>query len=242
MSTEAVDRLHVLRNAGGMVVTISARGAALQSWLAADRYGKLGEVLAGPGEAGDALWEGEPGADGLHLRHANASVHYRLGEDGSLRIEVEAPASSAPRPRFKLCGGDVGDHLLTIEADDYWERDQAGRMLRCVSVAGTAFDFRSSAAIGARLVWPDAQIKLAGGFDHCFRVAPAQGAAGVGLRPVARVLDLASGRELQVLTSAPILHFFSGGGRGLSFAALAADISPAQPVRQTTVYRLGLQL
>jgi aldose 1-epimerase len=36
-----------LRNAEGMSVTISERGAALVSWLAPDRYGRMADILLG---------------------------------------------------------------------------------------------------------------------------------------------------------------------------------------------------
>jgi aldose 1-epimerase len=43
----ADDRLHTLRNAQDMRLTISERGAALVSWWAPDRYGHVADVLLG---------------------------------------------------------------------------------------------------------------------------------------------------------------------------------------------------
>ena len=43
----AQDQLYTLRNAQDMRVTISERGAALVSWWAPDRYGRVADVLLG---------------------------------------------------------------------------------------------------------------------------------------------------------------------------------------------------
>jgi aldose 1-epimerase len=45
--TRSEDRLYTLRNAQGMSLTISERGAALVSWLTPDRYGRMADVLLG---------------------------------------------------------------------------------------------------------------------------------------------------------------------------------------------------
>jgi aldose 1-epimerase len=132
------------------------------------------------------------------------------------------------------------------------------------TVAGTAFDFREPAPIGARLRWPDSQIGMAGGFDHCFFVrnhfAGGQGA----LREVARVLDPASGRCLRLSTTEAAVRFsmrMPGAGieagpsqHGADGFFLDADsrpelasatwpqvvLRPGQVYRQTTVYQLSL--
>src|SRR4051812_12243 len=41
------DKLFTLRNSRDMALTISERGAALVSWFAPDRYGKVADVLLG---------------------------------------------------------------------------------------------------------------------------------------------------------------------------------------------------
>lgn len=51
----SVDNLYTLRNAQAMQLTISERGAALVSWLAPDRDGRLGEVLLGYPDARDYI-------------------------------------------------------------------------------------------------------------------------------------------------------------------------------------------
>lgn len=335
----AQDQLFELRNADGMKVTISERGAALVAWKAPDRYGRHADVVLGYAEhaayrdnqvylgaiigrwanriaagrfeldgqpvqtvvndRGNHLhggpqgfhalrWEGAADEDGVSLRLVSPAgdagfpgqlevcVRYQLDDRGALRIDYQAisdaatPISLTAHPYFNLNGGvaDVGDHMLQIDADEYLATDASGIPLARTSVSGTAFDFRRPAAIGARLCWPDQQLQLAQGFDHCFCLRDsAEGRSGP-LREVARVVDPGSGRCLQVATTEPGLQFYSGnyldGVRGYSARpytrhdgfcleaghfpdqlnspqAAAAILRPGQVYRQTTIYRLSLQ-
>jgi aldose 1-epimerase len=190
-----------------------------------------------------ALWQGRiegdalrltlesPDGDGGYPGNLQAEVCYRLDDDGALSIDYTA-TSDAPTPinltshgYFNLNGGsaDIGDHLLTIEADAYLKTDAGLIPTGVVPVAGTAFDFRQPAPIGPRLGWPDPQIALAGGFDHCFCLREAAdagavpkssiGAPGSATRPlreVARVYDPGTGRQLTVATTETGLQFYSG--------------------------------
>lgn len=333
------EQQHTLRNANGMSITISERGASLVSWWAPDRYGRVCDVLLGyPDEQGyvanrfyfgavigrwanriakgrfeldgvamqapvndrgnhlhggehgfhTALWQATSGSNSVALKlsspHGDAGfpgnlevqVSYRLDDDGRLTIDYEAvsdaptPINLTAHPYFNLNGGstDVGDHMLQIDADYYLEVDAGGIPVGVAAVGGTPFDFRQPAAIGPRLGWPDAQIRLAGGFDHCYCIpAHARGKSGT-LREVARVYDPGSGRRLEVSTTEAGLLFYSGNqlegvqGRGAQPYARhggfcleahaypdqingrhAAEVilRPGQVYRQTTVYRLSLQ-
>ncbi|MFC5463046.1 aldose epimerase family protein [Massilia niabensis] len=332
-------RLFTLRNAHGMHLTISERGAALVSWWAPDRYGRSADVLLGyrePQEYADdtcyfgaivgrwanriargqfaldgkpvqaavndrgnhlhggpqgfhaARWHGEASGQRVSLRldspsgqggfpgNVEVQVDYTLGDDGSLCIEYQAVADAATpinltsHPYFNLNGGrgDVGDHMLQIDADYFFETDAGGIPTCVAAVEGTPFDFRSPAAIGPRLRWPDRQVGLAGGFDHCYCVGSAPDGRHGPLREVARAWDPRSGRRLQVSTTEAGLQFYSGnaleGVRGRSprpYArhagfcleagaypdqvngehAGAVILRPGEVYRQTTVYRLSLQ-
>lgn len=229
-------------------------------------------------------WQAEPDDGGLLLRHLSPDgaggypgnldvrVRYRLDDDGSLNIAYTAgtdaptPVSLTSHGYFNLNGGvaGIGDHLLRIAADHYLPVD--GALIpfgQPAPVAGSAFDFRHAAPIGARLGWPEPQLAPHGGFDHCYCL----GVAGV-LREVAWVVDPASGRELTVSTTEPGLQFYSGNflagvpgkaGRPYSIhdgfcleaqaypnqingpAMAAVVLRPGQLYRQTTVYRIGVQ-
>lgn len=225
----APGRLFTLHNDRDMAVTISEHGAALMSWWAPDRYGRLADVvMAEPDSAMDVglpdsllrlapgAWQGTPDGRSVALRQAAAGlaveVQYRLDDAGRLFIEQqvtaldEATVDLGAHPRFNLSGGrgDVADHMLQIDADHYLKIDRGGIPLALAQVEGTAFDFRKAAAIGPRLGWPDVQIGLAGGFGHCFSFA---GRGSGPLRAVAQVVDPRSGRRLQVATTEAGLSF-----------------------------------
>jgi aldose 1-epimerase len=214
-----------LSNASGMSVTISERGAALRSWRAPDRYGRLAEVLLVEPEdhasaaGARAFWHGRHADGGVSLMlaaagGANLLVNYRLDDDGGLTIEQSAMAAAPTpltvnaNPFFKLNGGsDLGDHILQIHADYFVEIDAMGAPLGVAAVERTPFDFRQPAPIGPRLRWPSSQLRLSGEFDHCFFVR-SHFAGGQGpLRDVASVFDPRSGLRLQMSTTEAALQF-----------------------------------
>ncbi len=183
-----------------------------------------------------AQWQAEVGADGLRLTlespegdagypgNVRVSVLYSLDDDGRLSIDYSA-SSDAPTPLnltshgyFNLNGGstDICDHILAIAADQYLQVDSQLIPVEAASVAGSAFDFREPAPIGPRLAWPDPQLTLASGFDHCYCLRPQQatvqnqGRNVQPLREVATVYDPGSGRQLSVATTENGLQFYSG--------------------------------
>jgi aldose 1-epimerase len=163
--------------------------------------------------------EGDAGFPG----NVTTQVRYSLDDDGTLTIAYEAitdaatPLNLTNHAYFNLTGrpgADVRGHMLSIDADRFYEVDATMIPCNLAEVTGTAFDFRQSAPIGARLDWPHAQLARAGGFDHCYVLREASVATGVegaaSWREVARAYDPGSGRELTVLTDQRGLQFYSG--------------------------------
>ena len=235
-----------------------------------------------------AMWQAYPEEDGLRFTLTSAEgeagfpgnlqveVRYQLADNGSLTIDYQA-ITDAPTPinltshaYFNLNGGcsGIGDHLLSIDADHFLKVDQKLIPIERAEVAGSTFDFRQSAPIGPRLSWPDAQIAIAGGFDHCYCLHWREGVEKGALRDVASVYDPGSGRSLTVATTETGLQFYSGNylggvkGRGpkpyaahdgfcLEAQAFPNQINgpdaeavilrPGQTYRQTTVYRLQVR-
>lgn len=218
--------------------------------------------------------ESEEGEGGFPA-HVSVTVRYALGDEGTLTIDYEAN-TDAPTPinltnhaYFNLtaeAGADIRGHVMSIDADRFWEVDAALIPCRESLVAGNAFDFRQSAPIGARLDWPHAQLSLAGGFDHCY-VLPGEQTQARPVRQVARVYDPGSGRELSVATDQRGLQFYTGnyltgvaGRNGCRYERHAGFcleagafpneinmderdhliVTPEKPYRQLTTYRLGL--
>ena len=181
-----------------------------------------------------AQWRGEATAQELQLTYASVAgeggfpgnlqvrVCYRLEDDGSLCIEYEAttdaatPINLTSHPYFNLNGGRSGidDHMLSIDAEHYLSVDDNLIPQAVTPVSGTAFDFRLPASIGARLTWPDAQLAVARGFDHCYCLQPQSSADSPELRDVATVYDPGSGRVLTVATTEIGLQFYSGNWLG----------------------------
>lgn len=204
------------RNEGSNLLHGGFAGFHRAIWQARDEDGTL--VLALDSEEGDA---GFPG-------NVRVEVRYTLDDDGGLTIDYRAN-TDAPTPLnltshgyFNLtaqAGSDIKGHVLSIDADAFFEVDSALIPLRQSAVAGNAFDFREAAPIGARLDWPHEQLSLARGFDHCYilREAPAANGGGHGrghgarpVREVARLYDPASGRLMTVSTDQRGLQFYSG--------------------------------
>ncbi|HZZ10405.1 MAG TPA: aldose epimerase family protein [Paraburkholderia sp.] len=216
--------------------------------------------------------EGDAGFPG----NLTTQVRYTLDDDGTLTIDYEAIADAATpvnltsHPYFNLTGQpgtDIRGHVLSIDADRFFEVDATMIPCKLADVAGNAFDFRQSAPIGARLDWPHAQLATAGGFDHCYvlRDAPAGEAA---LRSVACAYDPGSGRELTVATDQRGLQFYTGnflngdlgraGARYQKHAGLCLEaggfpneinmadqqqviVRPGNTYRQVTQYRVGVR-
>ena len=197
------------RNDGPNLLHGGAAGFHRAMWDAEEDNGAL--VMRLESAEGDA---GFPG-------NVTVQVRYTLDDDGTLGIDYEAvsdaptPLNLTSHPYFNLTGQpdtDIRGHVMTIEADEFFEVDT--ELIPCAraEVAGNAFDFRQSAPIGARLDWPHVQLARAGGFDHCYvlRDVPAPDTALRPVRQVARAYEPASGRALTVSTNERGLQFYTG--------------------------------
>jgi aldose 1-epimerase len=156
--------------------------------------------------------DGEEGYPG----ELSVRVEYILTEANELRIEYEAVTDRptivnlTSHSYFNLAGGGNGsilDHELMINADRFTQVDDnlipTGELR---AVGGTPMDFRKATAIGARISTPDPQLEAAGGYDHNWVL----NRVGEELTLAARVIEKASGRVMEVLTTEPGLQFYSG--------------------------------
>jgi aldose 1-epimerase len=171
-----------------------------------DRDGNTGVVYTLTSPAGD---EGYPGT--LDVR-----VTYTLTPANELRVEYEAttdqatPVNLTQHSFFNLAGegrGDILSHRLTIDADRFTPVDKTliptGEL---ASVAGTPFDFRQPAPIGARIDADAEQLRHGTGYDHNWVLNRSQ----PGLVHAAHLEDPATGRALDVSTTEPGMQFYSG--------------------------------
>jgi aldose 1-epimerase len=209
-----------------------------------------------------AVWAAEPDGDALVLCHVSPDgdqgfpgqldvrVRYAVS-DMTLRIDYLAETSAptvlnlANHAYFNLAAsGTILAHTLSLAAEQFLpvtaELLPAGGP---VPVAGTPFDFRTPHAVGARIDTPDAQLRLAGGYDHCYILSSAQREAA---EPAARLS--AEGIAMELLTTEPGVQLYTGNflnGRpfawrsGLCLENQHFPDSPNRPDFPTTILRPG---
>ena len=213
--------------------------------------------------------DGDQGFPGKLTAH----VRYTL-QGSSLHIAYSATTTKPTvlnltnHSYFNLGGegsGDILKEVVTLEASRYTPVDKTliptGQL---APVAGTPFDFTKPAAIGLRIHGDNAQLKLAGGYDHNFVL---NGPTGT-LHQAAHVEDPASGRTLDVKTTEPGVQFYSGnsltgsfkGPKGVPYAMFygfcletqhfpdspnqpsfpSTELKPGQTMHSETVFTFGV--
>lgn len=215
-------RYELVRNEGENTLHGGETGFDRALWDADLFFDRLRFVYRSPdGE------EGFPGA-------CTAEVTYELTDDNVLRIGFYATAAAdtlaalTNHSYFNLdgrCSGSVLDHQLQLDADAFCPVG-AGMLPTGEkrAVTGTPFDFTRPARVGARIGEHDEQLRLGGGYDHCFVVRGEPG----NLRRAAMLVGT-SGRAMETWTTFPGLqlytgNFFSGVGAGATCYAKCAAL------------------
>jgi aldose 1-epimerase len=252
------------RNNGENSLHGGARGFDKRVWTAR-------ELADGGLELTYLSKDGEEGYPG----NLQATATYHLTDANELRIDYAATTDKdtvvnlTNHSYFNLKGagmGDILDHRVMLNADRFTPVD-AGLIptgeLR--PVAGSAFDFRGSTAIGARIETNDEQLKLGRGYDHNWVL----NRSSDGLTLAARVEEPATGRVLEVRTTQPGVQFYTanfldgtikgkGGkvyGRRSAFcletqhfpdspnkpAFPTTELKPGQRFQSTTVFLFGTE-
>ena len=172
------------------------------------------EVLSVSGATAVRFTHLSPAGDEGYPGNLTVAVTYTLPDDSNeLRIDftgtTDAPTlcNLTNHAFFNLAGhGDILDHSLTIPAERFIPTDAS--LIATgdrAAVDGTPFDFRHARRIGQDINAEHLQLRLAGGYDHCFDLG-----LSAGLRLAARVTEATSGRTLEVLTDAPGIQFYAG--------------------------------
>jgi aldose 1-epimerase len=156
--------------------------------------------------------DGEEGYPGK----LEVTVMYTLNNDNELSVEYKAETDKptvvnlTQHAYFNLSGDfskDVLQQEVVLHADRFLPVD-AGLIptgeLR--NVSGTPFDFTQAKAIGKDINQENNQLKLGGGYDHCWVLNGEKGT----LRKSATAYDPTSGRFLEVFTTEPGIQFYTG--------------------------------
>ena len=257
------------RNNNGQSLHGGTRGFDKVLW-------KVESISSGP-VAKLVLTHTSPDGDSGYPGTLKARVTYSLNEKGNLGILFEAETDKPTivnmtnHALFNMAGegssGGAMDNRLTIPAGAYTPISASliptGELRK---VAGTPFDFRKGKRPNEGLRdGRDDQIVAGRGFDHNFALDK-----GLTATPqlAARLVDPASGRMLEVLTTEPGLQFYTGNfldgtligkhghlyrmGDGIALEPqkfpdapnhqnfISARVDPGKPYRHAMIYRLSV--
>ncbi|MBC8379745.1 MAG: galactose mutarotase [Planctomycetes bacterium] len=223
-----------------------------ETFEAADTVGLRLHYLSKDGE------EGYPG-------NLDVTVTYTLTNADELRIDYEATTDKPTvcnltnHSYFNLAGHAAGTaanlaHVMMINADSFTPVANANANSiptgEIRPVAGSPMDFITPTPIGERIDGPCDQLKFGNGYDHNWVLNKSEGELSLA----ARVVELKSGRVMEVLTTEPGVQLYSAnyldgftGKGGAVYARRSAfcletqhyPASPNKPEFPSTVLRPG---
>ena len=157
--------------------------------------------------------DGEEGYPGT----LTITVIYTLTNANEFKVKYKATTDKktvinlSQHSYFNLSGNtkrNILDHEIMLNADRFVAIDETSIPTgELKSVAGTPFDFRKSARVGARINEDNDQLKNGQGYDHTFVFNEDVNKKNA---VAASVYDSVSGRYMEVFTEEPGVQFYSG--------------------------------
>ncbi|SFZ91998.1 aldose 1-epimerase [Flaviramulus basaltis] len=155
--------------------------------------------------------DGEEGYPG----NLKITVIYTLTKDNALEVSYEATTDKTTvvnltqHAYFNLSGDfskDILNHDVVINSNTYLPVDETQIPTGEIrNVKGTPFDFTSVKKIGKEIAINNEQLKLGGGYDHCWIVNGEKG----NMNFVASAYDETSGRFMEVYSEEPGMQFYT---------------------------------
>jgi len=154
--------------------------------------------------------EGYPG-------NLNVTVVYTIKSNNEISIDYTATTDKSTivnltqHSYFNLTGKakrDILDHEVMINSENLVPVD-AGLIPigSLMPVKGTPFDFNALTKVGERIDADHEQIKLGGGYDHCWVLNKSSEGA---LEWVVKTIEPTSGRVFELATTEPATQFYTG--------------------------------
>jgi aldose 1-epimerase len=170
----------------------------------------MAEELRDSGTIGVGFSYTSPDGEEGYPGELKVTVTYSLSEANELTLGYRAETTKATpinltnHTYWNLSGpgsGTIYDHLLTLECSRYLPvNEQLIPTGERLSVEGTPLDFREQKAIGQDID------QLPVGYDHCF-IADKEGDR---LESIARLVEPASGRGIELSTTQPAVQLYTG--------------------------------
>ena len=161
-----------------------------------------------------------------------ARITYKLTDENAVQIDYEARTDKTTivnltnHSYFNLSGaGDpyIGDHLLTINADNYLPTDETAIPYGDAEpVAGTQMDFRTPFPIGKRIEENFQQLIFGKGYDHTYILNK----TGNDMSFCAKAISQKTGIAMDVFTTEPGVQLYTGNWMTGEFIAKYGQYYP----------------
>ncbi len=156
--------------------------------------------------------------DGGYPDNVNVRISYTFSEELNVIIDFEATTDKdtclnmTNHAYFNLLGsGSILKHYLQIPSAKILETDESyiptGKLN---DICDTAFDFSKMKQIGENINEQNQQLIWNRGYNHCYPIY-VDSQNKNDLKLAATLVDINSGRKLQVFTTLPSLLIYSGG-------------------------------